>query len=341
MAKREKLYKRVKGPGIIGSNSLYTGPDHLLSVTSTYFFEDYRRFYYNDIQAFLIKKSIKGLILNLCFIIPVLIFLIAAFFAEGRWAETLAVLFFLLFIINRIMGPTSTCHIVTPIQTTRLPTLRRTRKTKKVIKKLRPLIENVQGIMTHEELQSGNIAVNSQNSLSDKKRNRAKQEKGTFHLLLFSTLLINTLFIAARMFRQNTTISVISNIILMAGAVFTIIALIGQTGSTMNMRLKALTWTSAVYISMGYGYYLIVTFIIALNNPGQIPDELTIMKKVSEFSTMENPWVMGYTTFSMIFSLILGLLGLIILLKFHRESLKHHNNNRSAVHSPSEGAEDE
>src|SRR5437016_13358775 len=53
MARRNFPYRRLPGKqrGWIRKSSLWEGEDHLLLVRGTRFAEDYRRFYYRDIQA--------------------------------------------------------------------------------------------------------------------------------------------------------------------------------------------------------------------------------------------------------------------------------------------------
>ena len=67
MWKKKKIYRRLPGrkKGIIGIYTLWQGPDHLLTIDSKRFSEDYKRFYYKDIQAIITRKTIHGKIQNL------------------------------------------------------------------------------------------------------------------------------------------------------------------------------------------------------------------------------------------------------------------------------------
>ncbi|TAL24880.1 MAG: hypothetical protein EPN94_06380, partial [Nitrospirae bacterium] len=155
MSKEPKSYKRLSGGGFLTSNRLYTGADHLLSITATSFSEDYMRFYYKDIQAIIARKTIKGKVFNLGFGIFLIIFLMPALWVHGGWAGffyIMAGLLFLLLMINWLRGPTCECHIMTPIQTVKLPALRRIRKAEKAIARLRSLIEGAQGVLPEESL---------------------------------------------------------------------------------------------------------------------------------------------------------------------------------------------
>jgi len=61
MQKKKKPYGRLPGSykGFIvgGTHTLSQGTDHLLSIIRYWGSERYRRFYFNDIQAFIIQKT--------------------------------------------------------------------------------------------------------------------------------------------------------------------------------------------------------------------------------------------------------------------------------------------
>jgi hypothetical protein len=59
-----RIYRKLPGGrrGFIFSASLWTGADHLLSVKSTRFQEQYKRFYFRDIQAIVITKAPRAVV---------------------------------------------------------------------------------------------------------------------------------------------------------------------------------------------------------------------------------------------------------------------------------------
>src|SRR5206468_3181022 len=117
--KREKEYKRMAGMRLFFSRaSLWLGQDHVLVVKSQGYSEVYTRFYFNDIQGFLIYKTVTGKVLNIVW------GLIAALFAgyclEGIFVRQsdfasyangfLGGVFPLLLIIGLAKGPTCRCY---------------------------------------------------------------------------------------------------------------------------------------------------------------------------------------------------------------------------------------
>lgn len=152
-------YKKLTGQvgTLTGYHRLWLGPDHILSVESTGYLESYKRFYFAEIQAFIIRKTKLGLIVN------VVLGILTVLFAAGAIASSseigLVIMFVILLticisalVVNALLGPTCTCHIKTAIQTERLFSVRRLRTVQKVVDKLRPLIEAQQGLITRDEI---------------------------------------------------------------------------------------------------------------------------------------------------------------------------------------------
>jgi len=83
MSKKEKEYRRLPGKGLKRGSlisftriraTLYAGKDHLLSVYNSVYEEEYRRYYYKDIQALVIRKTPRRDIWALIFFFPALFF---------------------------------------------------------------------------------------------------------------------------------------------------------------------------------------------------------------------------------------------------------------------------
>jgi hypothetical protein len=130
------------------------GKDYLLHVVNRGYTEDYRRFYYRDIQAILMRQTRVG------FILKIVLGLFAGtnllFLALGRfvWSwDAVALLplaisagfWSLCFLAEVAAGPTCVCHLRTAVQFEKLPSLFRVRKAKKAIAIMRNRIENAQG----------------------------------------------------------------------------------------------------------------------------------------------------------------------------------------------------
>jgi hypothetical protein len=108
-----------------GNSSLWLGKDHLLVIDSNGYTETYKRFYFRDIQALLIRKTDGHKYITLvCAVLAFIFFLIAALNQEIVVRYVFGILggLSLLFIVfNFLLGPTLACHIRTAVQTEELP----------------------------------------------------------------------------------------------------------------------------------------------------------------------------------------------------------------------------
>ena len=156
MAQFQKLYRRLPGRGFAISQRVqaYQGPDHLLQVSSTGYSESYRRFYFRDIQVVTIQKTQLGKIFNGIFAFFTALFALPAFDmslgpAIAMWS--VAGFFAVLLISHLALGPTCACYIRTAVQTERLSAVTRIRIARRLLRRIHPLIESVQGSLSREE----------------------------------------------------------------------------------------------------------------------------------------------------------------------------------------------
>jgi hypothetical protein len=172
MSKTPKQYRKLRGRGATLTHyvKLYMGADHLLQVFSTGFTESYKRFYFGDIQAITIRKTMVGKIVN-----AVLGTIVAAFAAFAlSTSDTVALVlgsiaacFAFVLGINVAWGPTCTCYLRTAVQNEKLPSLSRLRRARRVLSHLQPQILAFQGGISDQEVQSrlGGAAPSSPGSL--------------------------------------------------------------------------------------------------------------------------------------------------------------------------------
>ena len=157
MPRVEKVYRRLPGRGmaVLQHARVYQGPDHLLQVVSTGYSEIYKRFYFRDIQAITIHKTHWGKIWNGIWGFFTALFGLPAVDMTGTTAIVMGSIagFFGLFLIaNVAFGPTCACFVRTAVQTERLAPVTRIRTARRFLKRVRPLIEAVQGSLSREEL---------------------------------------------------------------------------------------------------------------------------------------------------------------------------------------------
>ena len=155
MLRKDPNYQRLKlgGGSSLSNASYWIGPNHLLVVEVTNYVERYRRFYFRDIQAILVQKSLVRLGWNIGFGLvsaSLLMGLLFSVFAPARDDVIVSIWFgfFLLFsvclIINTLRGPTCVVQVRTAVQSRKLPGLRRWRKADALIAAITPVINAAQ-----------------------------------------------------------------------------------------------------------------------------------------------------------------------------------------------------
>ena len=89
MAHNTSEYQKLPGSRkgfLIGKYTLWQGSDHLLQIYSRVGVEEYKRFYFNDIQAVVTRKTAIGTIQNIVMGLLVLVFTLPAVFFLGGWS---------------------------------------------------------------------------------------------------------------------------------------------------------------------------------------------------------------------------------------------------------------
>ncbi len=131
----------------LGRNStLWISDDHLLLVKSTRVAEQYRRFYFRDIQAFLIRRKRFSPTRN---VLDAFLWLgvLSIYLAH---APVTALFGAAVLLYKRFSGPYCVCHIQTAVQTEALPSLYRLRVAQQVLGRLAPLIAAAQAPKVEE-----------------------------------------------------------------------------------------------------------------------------------------------------------------------------------------------
>lgn len=180
-AKSKKPYKRLPGRvlfSIIGISSLWLGADHFLMMTTSGPVENYKRFYFRDVQALLIQPNRRRLLFGLAYGVLLLFFLALAVWSlfmifhkpeaaagsgwkinfehpnakaaapsDQGWKDALwwecsfAALFFIALSINQLLGRGCNLLVQTAAQTERLAPIKRIRTARKLLTILTPKIE--------------------------------------------------------------------------------------------------------------------------------------------------------------------------------------------------------
>ncbi len=151
-------YKRLPGRafGLLGRSSLWHGPDHVLQVQVRGYSEVYRRFYFRDIQALVLRRTQSARIVSVVLIaLCLLLFGAAALAAAPGWIfwTTLGAPFALWLLVHALRGPSCVCHVRTVVEASELLPLRRVRPATRSLDRIRQLVEATQGAVTAENIQ--------------------------------------------------------------------------------------------------------------------------------------------------------------------------------------------
>ena len=251
----------------------------------------------------------------------------------GVW---LGLAFFLLalLLINLSRGRTCVCHIRTAVQTEELPSLRRLRTARKATALLKPLIEEAQGTIPPEELQSRMselVARQAENEAtapagisrvsSASARRAASSYKGAVHLVLFGLLLLDAAHTGLDFFLRGVGMAALS-ILLWAGIAFSLVmSLIKQPGA-LTIGLRRVTWGILAYTLAVFGIGYVEMMVISVKNAEsrQVITQWDMVRIHAETSPFDSAWMMTTMILSLICSLGLGLVGLLLLRQFRQKT---------------------
>lgn len=164
-----KEYQRLPGRGtqmegnrwFAASRSLCTvwmAQDHLLLILRTGYTENYKRFYFRDIQAVIIRKTVTALVGNVVLgilALGLILLAVAVSDAIGRAVLALIGAFFaFLLLLSLWRGSTCVTHIKTAVQTEQLAAWNRMRAARKGMALIRPRLLEAQGELPQEELKA-------------------------------------------------------------------------------------------------------------------------------------------------------------------------------------------
>lgn len=165
-------------------SSLWLGKDHLLCVDSTGYTEEYKRFYFGDIQTISLVGTKRRVIWNWVLVFPTVLCLawfLSVWSASGSrelgleiTIAALTAFFALPLVVNNLFGPTCNCYLRTAVQTEQLPSLSRVRRARRVLNRIRPLITAAQG-----ELAPGEIAERMREAVSSPAASPASSGEST------------------------------------------------------------------------------------------------------------------------------------------------------------------
>ena len=325
MAPKTKEYHKLPGSKkgfLIGKYTLWQGADHLLQVYSRVGVEEYKRFYFNDIQAVITRKTAVGKIQNIVMGCLVLIFILPAISLDGGWFLFYAIVpaaMLLLLLVGLFKGPTCETKLMTAVQTEKLHSLHRLKNTFKVMDRLGIQIQRTQGTLKREELDNVSVRpMANQGSYRQVQQRTFKKisprhETGRAHLVLFGLLLLDGVLVSLGFFFTHVVLTIISTVASLVMGIFVIVALVKQHDSSMSGSLKAITWASLGFICINFVAGYVISIVFAMQNPGIVYNQWEVFKSMSLLSPWESPLKLSFDIFTLCGVLFLGIPGLYML----------------------------
>ncbi len=335
----ETRYKRLPGKGsrrrwLIAASlsrcSLYLGNDHVLAVENNGFSEEYKRFYFSDIQAIITRRTKRGTVWSIVLALMMACSTMGALFLGG---ESFRIFFWILsgtfsayLLGNVLRGSTCICHIMTAVQEDQLPSLNRLRVARKVIGTLRLAIEKVQGTLNPEEVnldQNRGIPHPTRSLRQRHTREREfRHDDGTIHLVVFTLVLMDGILTGILLVYHTATMTGVSSALTLTYSILIIVALVKQYGSDIPGAVRRITWTSLGFVCVSYflSYILGVLAIprLIMHRPNLIMNQWDMFRAMLDLSPQDSLLVMGVYAFVAACSLGLGALGLVRVKK-HRD----------------------
>ena len=335
-------YKRLPGRGprrggfitvSLSRCSLYLGDDHVLAVDNNGFSEDYKRFYFSDIQGIITRRTRRGSTWSIVLALMIACSLSGALFLEKEptriffWVLSGAFLVF--FLINVLSGPTCICHIMTAVQEDQLPSLNRLRVARRVIGTLRGVIEKAQGNLGLEEVDANERAVVSHPTPSVPNLRRShgrkhpiRHDAGTLHMITFALMLTDGLLTGIDLLHHTVAMTAVSSLLTVMYCICIVTALVKQVESDIPDTVRRITWASLGFICVSYflSYILLVLTVPALmkHRPHSMITQWDMYRAMFDLSPQDSRLVMGVYAFASTCSLVLGALGLVRV-KRHRD----------------------
>jgi hypothetical protein len=332
MSKQPREYRKLPGRGVrgvlspvwIGSlSTLWQAKDHLLVRDTMLFQEDYKRYYFRDIQAVIIRATSRAMVLNI-FLALFLSAMAAMWALSDTVGETVAGIFgipALIFLtVNSLRGPSCVTYLQTAVHVEEVPSLNRLRRARRVLADLRRLIETEQGVVDVRELIGQTPPVLTESWPAQKAKKLVKHDNGVAHLWLFGVSLLDGVWSALHLVVQHPSLLLLATITSLALAGLVVFALVRQQGTDIPGALRGLVFVALCYVllsfAVGYGLF----FYFAFEDPMAATNQWSLMTKMAALSPDEQPWLKWLLVFSMVTAFSFGAPGMILTQRFRHGS---------------------
>jgi len=325
MKNNTKKYKRLPGRKrkFVGKDTIWAGADHMLLVESTGMSEDYKRFYYKDIQSISITRTKTEIIKNsFISVLALLFFLMASSFLKSEeglsiFLFIISSVFFLFLIINLIQGASCICWITTAVQRIKLKPVNRCRQAVKMMTIIGPRIEQVQGVLPLNELGE---RMNARAPSADVKK--ATYSPGIpvetlrfWYKTLFIMCLAGAGLGCFLLYSHSLFPYLLGSMFGIGFVIVTIITLVKQSQWEKKSSVSFLPWViiGVFILDLIEGYSLLMMMIFkGAKNPDFMNNQIVLMEKMAALNHFDIPLALAADIVGIVAILIVGLAGLVL-----------------------------
>jgi hypothetical protein len=246
-------------------------------VESNNFTETYKRFYFKDFQALIVRKTNSFSRFGIIRAVEICVVLILLILSASGHHRVLTVCMSMILVwavialaIHLKRGPTCSCHLKMPLAVHELPSVCRLKYAGQVIELLTPYIRKFQGSLTVEEIKSRirdgfSAASPAQPPFPDivPPYRKLKECSGFVHMLMFALLLLDAAATLLWLYYDLPIVQALDMIFGSASFIFVIAALVKQAGASLPRMIKGL-----VFAVLAVDVYL--CFVIYVSNVARL-----------------------------------------------------------------------
>ena len=324
--KQDNPYKRLPGRyrSSTGQRTLWLGADHLLAVDRVYFEERYRRFYFDDVQALVVKSTIRWHVTTLILAVLTLVLLAPGWIS---WQEKeYEIAFFALIpsllcliglVVNLIKGKSCRCFLQMRVGMHDLPSIRRRRQAEMVLARIKPLINQAQK----------GLQVSDQNSSVTIKKARQKEAEalqeysGSWHSALFGVLILDLIGSAWHLLSPGKALYVVNILLGVAVLLLTIAALVAQRNTRLPGSVRIATWTMlGTYVAFMVAGYFYVFFYFIMNDPSLLANQSKQFNALLSMQLLDHPFLAAITAAYVVIGIFCAVFGFLGIFRMRRIS---------------------
>lgn len=357
MEEQHTRYHRLARPtaSLVSRHGLWIAPDHLLSVTSTGFTEGYKRFYFKDIQAIVVRETSLWRVMDwILGALAILFLVLTALGGALGWslgpvvADLVACLAFSVALLLSLMsGPTCVCELRTAVQVEHLRCLNRMRKTLRVVDRLRLEIETVQGALAPEDAERACLSAQADNPLpswgdaqplpSRPRRQFARQLKpyrSRAHDVLTIALLADMLHTIADVAARSYAVHMAGMAIGMGLIVSTVMAVIKQQGTRLPQGLKNVAWGTLAYLVVSFVFWTGYNMMLSVKWQDTSIGYLGVQHYVAVVPLGTTPVLAAWLSLCTFTAGALALSGLVLMQRYRRNQAEPSSQPQDSPTTP-------